>query len=240
MKRLVHYFLVLILCGGYVLVSASPAAANCHDVTITANPNPVTEANTDVTVTIHRVIRETGCTANINYMTEDGSATEPEDYKRVPTGHCSEFDTGPLASTTADCTFKVTIKDDPVYEGDQTFKVSFTGTSNAPVSDSTTVTIRDNEQSPTPTPRRTTTQPPSPTTSPSVSPTATKPGPSASPGSPLVLPGEGTPKATPTGNIRAQGDQKKGAPVGLIVGIVALVIAGGAGVGLWLLRRTPA
>lgn len=97
---------------------------------------------------------------------------------------------------------------------------------------------------PTATPTRTSTNTPTPTPTPSPSPTQTptaSPSNTLSPGSPLPFGASPTdsPSASPSPQAGSQ-DEDGGAPVGLIVGIVALVLAAGAGVGLWLLRRTPA
>lgn len=82
---------------------------------------------------------------------------------------------------------------------------------------------------------------PSPTSSPTPSPSITT---SASPGEPpSVSVGPSSSQPPVTGTITSEGETKKtggGTSTAAIVAIVAVVIAAGSGVGLWLLRRRSA
>jgi hypothetical protein len=229
MRKLLALGVTFALSAGWLITIAGPAAAVCHTVSIEAAPNPVEEGVTNVTVTITRLIppNTDGCTANINYTTSDGSAKEPDDYKRT-FGHCSEFDP-PDGAKKETCEFTVPIREDTIFEGNETFKVAFSGTSQSSVSGEVEVTIKDDDPSPPP-------AAPPPKASPAKSPS---PSPSPSPAkSPSPTP---SPSLSPSPSPSAVAAAKKsGPPTGLIIGIVALVIAGGAGAGLWYLRKNAA
>ena len=229
MRKLLAFSVTIAISAGWLALSAGPAAAVCHEVSIDAAPNPVEEGVTNVSVTITRVIPAgtDGCTANINYTTSDGSAKEPDDYRRT-FGHCSEFDP-PDGAEKETCKFDVPIREDTIFEGNETFKVAFSGTSQSSVSGEVDVAIKDDDPSPPPAaspPKASPAKSPSPSPSPSPAKSAT-PTPS--------------PSLTPSPSPSALAAAKKGGPpAGLIIGLIALVVAGGAGVGLWYLRKNAA
>lgn len=146
MKRLVSLSVAATLVGITVLWSVSPAAASCHIVTFSEAEYQVSEDAGTVTITIERQIFGAGCPGTINYSTADDSATDPSDYEKT-SGTLS------YAATEASKSFTVPIENDSDDEGEESFKVSFDGTSPQAVSGSALVTIQDDdgagEESPT-------------------------------------------------------------------------------------------
>ena len=228
MRKLLAFSVTIVISAGWLLATAGPAAAKCHDVSIDASPNPVEEGVTNVTVTITRVIVGEGCSANISYTTSDGTAKEPDDYRRT-FGHCSEFD-GTDGAKKETCKFDVPIREDTIFEGDENFKVAFSGVSDVSVSGEVIVTIKDDDPSPPP-----------PAASPPKAPPAKSPSPSPSPSPAKSATPTPSPSLTPSPSPSAIAAAKKGGPpAGLIIGLIALVVAGGAGAGLWYLRKNAA
>jgi hypothetical protein len=226
------------LVSGFVILTAGPAAAKCHVVQFSKSDYPVKEGDGKVTVTINRAIFAEGCSGTIDYNTIDGAARAPSDYKATSGKH--DF-TNPLEPTFS---FDVPIEDDNAFEGEEKFSVHFkhtpsgTGSGFGPVEGTATVSIQDNDPSPTPPPPAGTSPKTSPTATATASPTAT-PTATTTPGSPLPLE-EASPEESPTVAVDEKAAEEDGAPTGLIVAAIAFVLAAGAGVGLWFLRRTPA
>lgn len=241
MKKPLTLLATLVMSAGWTLILATPALAVCHLVAISANPNPAPE-DKNVKITVTRTIVGGGCTGNVEYRTQDGTAKAPSDYKSIPPSTFSF--TNPTQSTFE---FTVELVDDKTFEADENFEAHFKHTPTSPPhlgdpsavrSGSVVVTIKDNDPSPAPPPAGTTPKA-SPTPTTTASPTAA-PTTGASPGTPLVIAGSPTPTGSPTPLAGGKTPEKKGASTGLIIGGIAILLAAGAGVGLWFLRKTPA
>lgn len=96
------------------------------------------------TFTATHTLQSTTGAFTVNYTTTNGSATSPADYT-ASTGTLN-FD-GTLGDTEQ---IVITIPDDFLFEGDETFTIQFTGTSDGSVdiSDTATGTIADDESDP--------------------------------------------------------------------------------------------
>jgi hypothetical protein len=204
------------------------ALASQHRAFFDPTTYEISESNAEVTITVKR----------------DGNSSTQTDLGSI------EWETVPGSANTADFvsatgtvtfppgnglqTFTVRIRDDGAHEGNEAFQIQFKENSNTGSIDihdgPATVTIVDNDAAPPPP-----VAPASPT--PRASPTAAAPSPSPSPvPSPSPSPTESpTPSPTPTARAAAASDG--GPPWGLIIGLLALFIASGAGVALWYLRR---
>jgi hypothetical protein len=103
----------------------------------------VNEANTTVSITVTRTGGSTGA-ATVNYLASNGTASSPFDYTST-SGQLS-FGDGETSKT-----FDVTIKDDQVYESDETIELLLTGVQGASFGNpvAATLTIKENEPKPT-------------------------------------------------------------------------------------------
>lgn len=138
MRRLIGSVVATALVAGIIILGATSASASCHIVNFSETNYTVQEDAGTVTIEIERQIFGNGCPGTMNYSTEDDSAEDPSDYKKT---------SGTLvyASTEASKSFTVPIVNDSDQEGDETLKVTFTGTSPGPVTGSATVTIKDDD-----------------------------------------------------------------------------------------------
>lgn len=138
MRRLIGSAAVTALVTGMVISGAAPVSASCHIVNF-SEPSYTAEENAGtVTIKIERQIFGNGCPGTINYTTEDDSAKDPADYKKTS-------GTFAYASTESSKSFTVPIVNDSDQEGEETFKVTFNGSSPGAVTGSAIVTIQDDE-----------------------------------------------------------------------------------------------
>lgn len=115
-----------------------------YSPTITIDDISVNEDASSATFTATHIGVSTSGSFTVDYTTTDGSATAPSDYT-TSSGTLS-FN-GTVGDTEQ---ITVTISDDFVFEGDETFDIQFTGTSDGSVNiaDTATGTILDNESDP--------------------------------------------------------------------------------------------
>lgn len=236
MKTLTAVVLTLVLAGLLVAGTSDPSSAACHAFTVEVSPTTAPEGST-VTVTVRR--DGAFSPSGVDVSTADGSAKVGQDY--------TEFKRRVEFTNETQQTFNaaISIKDDTTYDPDETFKLVLSNAGGCAIPPNhppfsygqAIVTIKDNDPAPA-------TQPPPGGTSPKASPTATgqaSPTPTAdgSPGSPVPLEGA-SPEETPTTAKEAQPtDEDDGSPTGLIVAAIGILVAAGAGFGLWFLRKTP-
>lgn len=234
MKKFLSTFTCMALAMSWMLLSVGGASAGCHAFTVEASPSTVSEGGT-VSVTVRR--DNNFNPSNVDVSTVDESAKVNQDY--------TEFKKTVSFTNEKEQTFNaaISIRDDSSFEPPETFKLRLSNGGGCQINPSfsygsATVTIQDNDPSPAPPPQ---VQSPKPT--PATSPTqqqTTSPSPTASPS---PSPESPSPEASPTESpspLAKTKDDGGGAPVALIVAIAAFVLGGGAGVGLWLLRKTPA
>ena len=116
-----------------------------YSPTITIDDISVNENAGTATFTATHIGVDTAGSFTVDYTTNNGSATAGSDYTGIGSGTLS-FN-GTVGDTEQ---FTVTISDDFVFEGDETFGIQFTATSDGAVNiaDTATGTILDNESDP--------------------------------------------------------------------------------------------
>jgi hypothetical protein len=213
--------LVVLLCAAAVAIGPRADAA-CHSFTVKAAPSSVPEGAV-VTVTVSR--DGAASPSDVHVSTVNGSAQSPADY--------SKLDTQVEFTSETSKTFQISITNDSIPEGAESFRVHLsdpggcTG-SGYELSNDAVVTIRASDPTPVPTlsPLQRPTVPPatrsaSPTVSATPSPT------------PTTSTGEiATPSPTFSPSFAAP-EESSGPPVGPIIGVIVGVLA--AGTGAWLL-----
>ncbi|WP_273567705.1 Calx-beta domain-containing protein [Maribacter halichondriae] len=122
-----------------VLISTTPSGP-----AVTIDDEVVDEDAGIVTFTVTHTSLNAGGPFTVNYTTVNGSATAPVDY----TSSSGILNFNGIVGDTDQ--FTVPISDDFVFEGDETFAVQFTGSSDGSVniSDTATGTILDDESDP--------------------------------------------------------------------------------------------
>jgi uncharacterized repeat protein (TIGR01451 family) len=136
--------------NGAVLGSPSIAAVTITDndpipvIVLSSGTYPVSEAGSSVTITT-TINGPRQYNATVNYATSDGSATDGADYTAA---------SGTLTFDPADTsqTFSVTITNDAIYEGDESFNLALSNPTNGAVlgsPDIAVITITDDESAPT-------------------------------------------------------------------------------------------
>jgi hypothetical protein len=138
MSRFITAVATTALVAGIMALGGVPASASCHIVNFSETNYIVPESAGSVTIQIRRQIFGNGCPGTMNYSTEDDTANDPSDYKKTS-------GTFAYATTEASKSFTVPIVNDSEQEGDETFKVTFNGSSPGPVTGSATVTIKDDD-----------------------------------------------------------------------------------------------
>jgi hypothetical protein len=218
-------FLLAILI--VALAWSLPAISAEHNAVF--DPDTYQEAETagDVVLTVNRGPSPTA-KGSIDWETVNGSANNAD---FVPNSGTLSF-----AADQNKATITIAIRDDGAFEGNETFQVRFKeGTESGAITTHggpATVTIVENDQPPPPP-----VAPASPTAR--ASPTAAPP-PSPSPAPPPTLPPSPSPTPSPTPTVRAAAEDGGGTPWGLIIGLIALFLAAGAGVALWYIRKAQA
>lgn len=241
MKRLIRSTLILAMVGGAAIFTARPAKAACHAFTFAQASYSVDEAASQVTIGVRRDLALNP--SSVRIRTADIDAQADQDYKPL-LNHLVEW-TVADSQGTAEATQKnvrIDIVNDTADEPNENFRVEFVPGSGGgcqidddfTYGDPTTVTIQDNDEpapaSPGTTPAKTA---PAGPTSRSRSPSPTpSPSPTASP-SPLPSPEESPVEVTAA--TQAEEDDER-FPVGWVAAI-ALILVGGAGAGIWYLRR---
>jgi cobalamin biosynthesis Mg chelatase CobN len=221
--------LVAVLAAtSYLVWKAPDALAACHSFSVSASPETVAEGDA-ITVTVKRDGQV--LPSSVDVTTVNDSAKSGED-----------FDGGTTKVTFANGTeqsFKLSTKDDANPEANEKFKLHLSngagctpGVTFAYGADEI-LTIQDNDAAASN--QGTQAQASSPQ-SPAASPTA-------APGEEAAAAGEagsGVLDLSPTPAVQASSDEPKGRSGVLIVVAIGVLLAAGAGAGLWFLRRTPA
>jgi len=234
MKKVIALGATLILTAGFLLVAAPQAWAACHIAAFESLAYTVNEGAGKVTLKVILQGGQPSCSGTVNYKTLPGTAEGGQDYTSVQ---------GALVFAAADDRseeISVPILEDVKFEGNETFRVELSVPSTPPQSITgtggpATVTIADNDPSPppaatSPSPKKS----PSPVASPSPSPSATaaeeiEESPQASPVAEA--------SESPSPLAQTQGRSGGGKKVAIIA-LLAALVAGGSGFGLWKMRRT--
>lgn len=219
---------------------ALPASAACHVAAFSPSSYSVNEGAGSVTLTVVLQGGADHCSGSVDYATRAGTATAGQDF--VPKSGTLNFTVGDDRQET----ITIEIINDTTPEGSERFTVELSnpqGGTITDVGDPASVTIQDNDEAPPPDPDP---EPEPPAQEPEEeeqeaeeSPEASPPPEadeeqeatpdddgSPSPGGPLTFGDEGT-----------NGEDDGGIPTAGVVGIVGLLIATAAGVGLWFLNK---
>jgi hypothetical protein len=123
--------------------------SQCRTVTgagtfvFSSSTNSINESSASITVFVNRTNGTAGA-ASVNYATANGTASAGSDY--TATSGTLSFADGESSKS-----FSISITNDAVYEGNETFTVSLSGTTNGSAvgnPSTQTITIFDNEQPP--------------------------------------------------------------------------------------------
>lgn len=242
-----HVSARILMTAGACLAAVIPAhvaLAACHYFAISPQERPANEGHGPVNLIVTRFGE--GAPSSVRVRTSNGTAVAGQDYQ--PFDQRVRFEDGTRQ------TIEIVIINDEAVEGEERFKVTLSEGSgcNGTPSDHgppATVIIQDDDPSPPP-PQfqgpgsaweklHPSPPPPSPRVSPSPSPSP-PPTVEVSP-TPSEVP-DVVESSEPTQTVAAAADNEEKGPSSMvpIVVAIALVVAGGAGAGIWWLRRRAA